>query len=165
MHVENYQAYTALQNAGCMLMSSSVEQELNIITTVYKCCVDHSVLMTSPLITAPVDETTVLLLLRWCEQSCGLVCTAAGAIFSYTEETHLALFSEPASGHSAISLSFLFSPCDLYSAFIYLCFHQDWRLQVPILLSPCVLFHWNSLSLKVHQKSFSLPEESSKLFD
>jgi len=38
-----------------MLTPASIENELNIITTVpYKCCADHSILMTSPLITAPV---------------------------------------------------------------------------------------------------------------
>jgi len=53
-----YKVYmTSKQKQGMfMLTPASIEQELNIITTViYKCCVNHSVLMTSPLITAPAD--------------------------------------------------------------------------------------------------------------
>jgi len=41
-----------------MLTLASIEQELNIITTVaYKCCADHYILTShdSPLVTAPTD--------------------------------------------------------------------------------------------------------------
>jgi len=57
-----------------MLALASIEQELNIRTTVaYICCANHSVLMTTPSITALAEGshrlTAVLWLLRRCEQS------------------------------------------------------------------------------------------------
>jgi len=59
-----YKVYTALQNMECILFM--------LTTVAYRCCADHSILMTIPLITAPADNscyTAVLRLLRWCEQS------------------------------------------------------------------------------------------------
>jgi len=68
-------------------MPASIEQELDITTTVaysYKCCADHSVLMTSPLITVPADGSHSLAgsvsSLLWTAIAAG----AVGAVFSYT---------------------------------------------------------------------------------
>jgi len=51
-----------------MLTPVLVVEELIITTVAYKCCADHSVLMTSSFITAPAG-TVVLRLLQWHEQS------------------------------------------------------------------------------------------------
>ena len=79
VHLGKSLKFIWLQNTGeqFMLMPVSIEQELNIVTTVaYKCCANHSILMTSPLITALTDgshSTAVLRLLWQCEYSCGLL--------------------------------------------------------------------------------------------